>query len=357
MEELVALVLDGAGGARRLERAEIARWTPRDGKLWVQVDPVTTEGRRWLTEESGLHEGDRSTLLRSVRQSRVDVLGDGALMLGLRVFAPDTGELRQVRALAGVDRLITVTGDPMPALEACARRLVEGHGPNTIADILIMALRVASDRDQAAALDLDQEVSDVESAAIRSLGRSFDAMRDIWQRGTALRRRLGAQREGLVQLKQKGPAWLLAPQPDLWRDMAASNHELIESVDASMDRLRGLQDYAQNRLSSVTNDRLYLLTIVSAIMMPLSFVTGLLGVNVGGIPARDTPWAFAALCAVLVLLAVGEYVLLRRLRWVPGISGAGGPKDVDRSSRRSLAQRAPRRMNPFAITGTGPRPG
>jgi hypothetical protein len=61
-----------------------------------------------------------------------------------------------------------------------------------------------------------------------------------------------------------------------------------------------------------------LLTVLSAIVMPLSFVTGLLGVNLGGIPAHDKSWAFAALCLVLVLIAMGEYLLLRRLRWVPG---------------------------------------
>jgi zinc transporter len=53
-------------------------------------------------------------------------------------------------------------------------------------------------------------------------------------------------------------------------------------------------------------------------MLPLSFVTGLLGVNIGGIPARDRPWAFGALCMVLVLVAAAEYMLLRRFHWVPG---------------------------------------
>ena len=53
----------------------------------------------------------------------------------------------------------------------------------------------------------------------------------------------------------------------------------VEILDAVLDRIGGLQEFAQNKLSTALNDRLYVLTIVSAIMMPLSFVTGLLGVQ------------------------------------------------------------------------------
>ncbi len=135
-----------------------------------------------------------------------------------------------------------------------------------------------------------------------------------------------------MQLKQGGPDWLLATQPDAWRDAFERNGELVATVDDALDRLLGLQSYAQNRLSSVLNDRLYLLTLLSAIVLPLSFLTGLLGVNVGGVPARDTPWAFAALCVLLGLVAVGEYLLLRRLRWVPRTTAAA-PDPLARGPR------------------------
>ena len=64
MESLVALILDGAGGAKRLDRDALRRWTPQDGALWIQIDPAGQEGRQWLVEESGLPPGDCDTLLR-----------------------------------------------------------------------------------------------------------------------------------------------------------------------------------------------------------------------------------------------------------------------------------------------------
>ena len=60
---------------------------------------------------------------------------------------------------------------------------------------------------------------------------------------------------------------------------------------------------------------MYALSIIAGVFLPLSIATGLLGINVAGIPGAETWWAFAAVCAVLSLLGVGEVILFRWLRW------------------------------------------
>ena len=52
-----------------------------------------------------------------------------------------------------------------------------------------------------------------------------------------------------------------------------------------------IQDELSNRLSDRMNRNMYLLSVVAAIFLPLGFLTGLLGVNVAGIPGTDSPWA------------------------------------------------------------------
>ena len=51
-------------------------------------------------------------------------------------------------------------------------------------------------------------------------------------------------------------------------------------------------------------------------MLPLGFLTGILGINVGGIPGAETPWAFAAVSAILTGVVAVQVVLFRRLRWL-----------------------------------------
>jgi zinc transporter len=64
------------------------------------------------------------------------------------------------------------------------------------------------------------------------------------------------------------------------------------------------------------NRTMYHLTVVASIMLPLGFLTGLLGINVGGIPGSENPWGFAAVCAILAAVVAVQVVLFRRLRWL-----------------------------------------
>ena len=57
-------------------------------------------------------------------------------------------------------------------------------------------------------------------------------------------------------------------------------------------------------------------TIVATVFLPLGFVTGLLGVNVGGIPGTDSAWAFTILCLIVGGLTALEVWLLRRVGWL-----------------------------------------
>jgi len=59
-----------------------------------------------------------------------------------------------------------------------------------------------------------------------------------------------------------------------------------------------------------------ILTVVAGIFLPLGFVTGLLGINVGGVPLAQDPWGFAWVLGVLVVITAGEVLYFRWRRWV-----------------------------------------
>jgi zinc transporter len=48
----------------------------------------------------------------------------------------------------------------------------------------------------------------------------------------------------------------------------------------------------------------------------MSFLTGLLGINVGGIPFSQSPYGFLVACLLMISVALGQWWLFRRLRWV-----------------------------------------
>ena len=64
------------------------------------------------------------------------------------------------------------------------------------------------------------------------------------------------------------------------------------------------------------NKAMYVLSIVAAIFLPLGLLTGLLGINVGGIPGTESKWAFTVVMALLIVLAVFLIVLFRKIKWL-----------------------------------------
>jgi zinc transporter len=59
-----------------------------------------------------------------------------------------------------------------------------------------------------------------------------------------------------------------------------------------------------------------MLTLVATVALPLGLITGLLGVNVGGIPLEGSAWGFTLTCAALVLIAAAQVVLFKKMKWL-----------------------------------------
>ena len=77
-----------------------------------------------------------------------------------------------------------------------------------------------------------------------------------------------------------------------------------------------IQDELNSRLSDQMNRTMYLLAVVAAVLLPPSLVTGLFGINVGGMPGVENGLAFFIVVASLIAIGVVEVVLLRWLKWI-----------------------------------------
>ena len=89
----------------------------------------------------------------------------------------------------------------------------------------------------------------------------------------------------------------------------------VEELDAARDRAAVTQEELASRLTEMTNRRLYVLSIITAVFLPLGFVCALLGVNIGGIPFKSDDWAFWALCAMFVVGVGLQLWYFRKRGW------------------------------------------
>ena len=136
----------------------------------------------------------------------------------------------------------------------------------------------------------------------------------IRRRALVLHRYLHPQREALHEFRENGPTALPALDPHALRETAERVTRLVEDLETLRSRAQIVEDGIGIRVAERMNRNMYWLSIVATVFMPISFVTGLLGVNRGGIPGGENGDSFAALCVVLALLVSIEIWLMRRMR-------------------------------------------
>ena len=90
----------------------------------------------------------------------------------------------------------------------------------------------------------------------------------------------------------------------------------VEELDAARDRAAVTQEELSSRQAEMTNQRLYVLSMITAVFLPLGFVCSLLGVNVGGVPFQKDSWAFWALCAIFATGVGLQLYLFRKKGWL-----------------------------------------
>jgi zinc transporter len=139
---------------------------------------------------------------------------------------------------------------------------------------------------------------------------------DLRREAIALRRYLAPQREVMVRLSLCQAPWFQPEDRARLREVSDRTLRFVEDLDAARERAAVVQDELNTRLSDQMNRTMYVLTVAATVLLPPSLITGLLGINVGGMPGSDNPWSCWVVILLLVFLAIVEVVILRRFKWI-----------------------------------------
>ncbi|MEG2393306.1 MAG: CorA family divalent cation transporter, partial [Pseudomonas sp.] len=138
----------------------------------------------------------------------------------------------------------------------------------------------------------------------------------IRRRAAGLKRFLAPQRDIFAQLTRIKLAWFCDDDADYWNELHNSLTRYLEELELARERVGLVLEAEDRRLSLRMNRTMYRFGIITGIFLPMSFLTGLLGINVGGIPFSASPYGFMIACLLMVSVALGQWWLFRRLRWV-----------------------------------------
>ncbi len=119
-----------------------------------------------------------------------------------------------------------------------------------------------------------------------------------------------------MALTRTQESWFLVDDAMYWNELSNRLTLHLEELELTRERVGLILETEHRRRNERMGRTMYLLAVITGFFLPLTFVTGLLGINVGGIPWAEQPYGFIASCLILAALAFGQWLFFRWLRWV-----------------------------------------
>lgn len=311
-------LLDGKGKAKSVPQKSVSNATK--GLFWIHIDYTNEKNQEWLKKQK-LSASVLENLLDSDTTPRYfkDKRGVLIVLRGVNTGSNEQDDMIALHIWMTKDRLLTLSHRSLPTITNIVSDFRKGKGPKSIQDCFVQLASQMKGRIENTLVAINQEGDELEDAIIGETSFRED---------TVLRNRLSALRHKVVGLRR-----YLVPQKDMMNKLCTETtifdnpnlqqlQELARDLAAIVSELDFARDHSavtQEELDSQTNiemsQTMYLMSLIMVIFTPLTFITGLLGANVGGIPFGEHPYGFLAITLILIVVAILQAAILKKVHW------------------------------------------
>ena len=303
---LHALVLDEKGGAHAIENTrDLNNWHPSQGKLWIHMDYSQSEAVTWLKSQAHLTDFELDSLIADETRPRLTPSTNGHMLFlrGVNLNPAQSPEdMVSIRLFISESVVITTRKRRLLSIQDILAELNAGHGPCSISELVGSITQKLTSRMQSVIDTLDETLDEFEEE-IDEPSKKFDnqGLSQLRRQTIALKRYLKPQKEALSLMVNNHYPWLLDEDKAKLNETTNLLIRYLEELDSAIERAQIIQQTITNQVSEQLNQRMYVMSVVAALFLPLGFLTGLLGVNVGGIPGTENPYAFSAFVIFLIV--------------------------------------------------------
>lgn len=308
----------GDGAGKKLDVANIeAEVADKTGWLWLHFNLSNRLCHDWLTSRVPMSDAGRETLLDADEHIRLDIFGEEitAVLPDLhQEFLQEGDDLVRVHFAISPRLVVTARRKPLRAIELVRRAIDMGRKfptPVSLFDAIVDQFADVIDRYSAS---LGEELDTVENHVLHDeIDEQRMRLGRIRLQAIRTRRQL-SQMRALFHRAEMREDIESEPLLTAMRKLAQKFDALDYEFSALYERARLLQDEIAGRMTEITNQRLFTLSVLTACMLPSTLVTGFFGMNTKDMPFQTgdggTWWAL-----VIVILAGGlTWWLLRRTK-------------------------------------------
>ncbi|HOO50625.1 MAG: zinc transporter ZntB [Rhodospirillales bacterium] len=317
---LHACSIDGTGKGFPLTGDSISQTIKSDTLAWVHLDATDPASREWLEREiTYLDHIIIDALLAEETRPRILEFEAGALLILRGVNLNENAEpedMISIRLWVDEHRIISVRRRKLKAVQDIRERLMAGKGPKNSGEFVCALASRLFDRMEPIFSELDERLDDVEERIMED--PEPDERQDITiirKQAILFRRYIAPQRDVIGHLRTSEQPWLDQMHKRRLQESLDRVVRYVEDLDAMRERAQIVKDELANSLADRINKNMYMLSVIAAIFLPLGFLTGLLGINVGGIPGAENSAAFWIFIAMLVVIVAIQIVTFKKLKW------------------------------------------
>jgi len=289
--------------------------TPSGGWRWVHLHRDGPRSEEWLLEgETPPDTLAWALMAEDTRPRYSEIEGKGLLMLrGVNLNeGAEPEDMVSVRLFIDTCWVVTVSMRHLQSIDAIIKDMNLGNAPSSPAAFVERLVQELHERVEPVLDELEEIIDSHELDALSDTeppdAETRAAFTDARQDAVMLRRYIAPQSATLRQLSLNPPHWL--PSGELLAEEAEAFERIVEDLDIIRERAAVLRDEMTARMAERQNSIMLVLSVVSVIFLPIAFVTGLLGMNVAGMPLTENLRGFWIICAILLAMASTSALLV-----------------------------------------------
>ena len=292
-----------------------------DTWIWLHLSQSTPESQDWILNESGIPEPEAQALIAKHARPRCVQSEHGLLFIG-RGINLDEGsmpeDMKSIRVWIEKDRIITVVKRRMRVVESIAGHFTNGNRPESPAGVLVELFAQMTQRIAPFVQDLGDRLDEMHVNVIDDdvETTSLPELSPIRLRTVSMHRYLLPLYDAAVSLcnaPQLMESKSVLAQASLTKDQLA---RIIDELAAIEAKAAVTRDEMVSQRDETLNQRVYTLTVLAVIFLPLTVLTGLLGMNVGGIPLMNSNAGFLITSLILGVIMILTILMLRKIGWI-----------------------------------------
>lgn len=293
-----------------------------NARLWLDLDQPDEWTLALLGEAFDFHPLAIEDCLHGEQRVRIDPYGNHFFMVVYIPFRGSEGgiETRELALFCSAQYIVTVHHQPIDVVASLVSRCE--RDPATFlsrgVDHLLYVITDSAVDQYSPMLDhLEEETTELEDAALT------EPVPEVLERLTLARNELLQIRRSIIPLRDvvaqlaRGEFGFVGAQMQLYfRDVLDHLMRTLETIEIYRDQIAGARDIYLSSISQRLSEVMKVLTIFSTIMLPLSLVAGIYGMNVDFWPPHDHPYSFEIIIAMMVAITIGLLYFFRRRRWI-----------------------------------------